>query len=151
MVGCVAIAADERRSGQGQTGLGSDEMHDPLFIAVPRNIRNAEIAHIVLKRLNLQTACLVGNGSHPASAVVRRNIMISNSDGAARIADTTVRRPQPLERLRTGHFVHQVPVDVEQDRPVVELGHDMRSEEHTSELQSLMRNSYAVFCLKKTK
>src|SRR3546814_4658458 len=26
---------------------------------------------------------------------------------------------------------------------------EMRSEEHTSELQSLMRNSYAVFCLKK--
>src|SRR3546814_2604253 len=26
---------------------------------------------------------------------------------------------------------------------------DGRSEEHTSELQSLMRNSYAVFCLKK--
>src|SRR3546814_11818782 len=26
-----------------------------------------------------------------------------------------------------------------------------RSEEHTSELQSLMRNSYAVFCLKKKK
>src|SRR3546814_4789249 len=28
---------------------------------------------------------------------------------------------------------------------------DHRSEEHTSELQSLMRNSYAVFCLKKKK
>src|SRR3546814_6295166 len=28
---------------------------------------------------------------------------------------------------------------------------DFRSEEHTSELQSLMRISYAVFCLKKTK
>src|SRR3546814_6849878 len=27
----------------------------------------------------------------------------------------------------------------------------IRSEEHTSELQSLMRNSYAVFCLKKKK
>src|SRR3546814_8658861 len=27
----------------------------------------------------------------------------------------------------------------------------VRSEEHTSELQSLMRSSYAVFCLKKTK
>src|SRR3546814_10638986 len=27
--------------------------------------------------------------------------------------------------------------------------HDTRSEEHTSELQSLMRISYAVFCLKK--
>src|SRR3546814_7937917 len=29
--------------------------------------------------------------------------------------------------------------------------YDVRSEEHTSELQSLMRISYAVFCLKKTK
>src|SRR3546814_6829948 len=28
---------------------------------------------------------------------------------------------------------------------------EIRSEEHTSELQSLMRISYAVFCLKKTK
>src|SRR3546814_7804630 len=27
----------------------------------------------------------------------------------------------------------------------------IRSEEHTSELQSLMRNSYAVFCLKRKK
>src|SRR3546814_4093259 len=30
-----------------------------------------------------------------------------------------------------------------------EVVHADRSEEHTSELQSLMRNSYAVFCLKK--
>src|SRR3546814_5742008 len=29
------------------------------------------------------------------------------------------------------------------------FGEDGRSEEHTSELQSLMRNSYAVFCLEK--
>src|SRR3546814_3396289 len=38
---------------------------------------------------------------------------------------------------------------------IVRLGHieeeAKRSEEHTSELQSLMRNSYAVFCLKKKK
>src|SRR3546814_8429021 len=31
------------------------------------------------------------------------------------------------------------------------VAHRQRSEEHTSELQSLMRNSYAVFCLKKKK
>src|SRR3546814_6342297 len=31
------------------------------------------------------------------------------------------------------------------------LMHRIRSEEHTSELQSLMRISYAVFCLKKKK
>src|SRR3546814_6761200 len=31
------------------------------------------------------------------------------------------------------------------------IGPPLRSEEHTSELQSLMRISYAVFCLKKKK
>src|SRR3546814_8386570 len=43
-----------------------------------------------------------------------------------------------------GQLAHSVVVDVEP------LG-SRRSEEHTSELQSLMRISYAVFCLKKTK
>src|SRR3546814_3606392 len=36
-------------------------------------------------------------------------------------------------------------------RQRVALVGEMRSEEHTSELQSLMRISYAVFCLKKKK
>src|SRR3546814_9388182 len=40
------------------------------------------------------------------------------------------------------HFLHQI---------VADEADDQRSEEHTSELQSLMRNSYAVFCLKKKK
>src|SRR3546814_3034564 len=36
--------------------------------------------------------------------------------------------------------------------PAIEKGESVeRSEEHTSELQSLMRISYAVFCLKKKK
>src|SRR3546814_2213253 len=35
-------------------------------------------------------------------------------------------------------------------RQGLRMTHDVRSEEHTSELQSLMRISYAVFCLKKT-
>src|SRR3546814_5033559 len=37
------------------------------------------------------------------------------------------------------------------DRKGASLRHRDRSEEHTSELQSLMRISYAVFCLKKKK
>src|SRR3546814_6996390 len=50
----------------------------------------------------------------------------------------------------SGRFLHEVAGDL--------LGPDVplavvtgRSEEHTSELQSLMRISYAVFCLKKKK
>src|SRR3546814_3606924 len=38
----------------------------------------------------------------------------------------------------------------ETHRPIIDVG-EGRSEEHTSELQSLMRNSYAVCCLKKIK
>src|SRR3546814_6513003 len=34
---------------------------------------------------------------------------------------------------------------------ILRFGQGLRSEEHTSELQSLMRTSYAVFCLKKKK
>src|SRR3546814_5457097 len=37
------------------------------------------------------------------------------------------------------------------DRNTLAVGNALRSEEHTSELQSLMRISYAVFCLKKKK
>src|SRR3546814_7884697 len=43
--------------------------------------------------------------------------------------------------IRAGHFLHRGLT-----LPLTELD---RSEEHTSELQSLMRISYAVFCLKK--
>src|SRR3546814_8282483 len=39
----------------------------------------------------------------------------------------------------------------EQDIAIAERVAEIRSEEHTSELQSLMRLSYAVFCLKKHK
>src|SRR3546814_6071356 len=38
-----------------------------------------------------------------------------------------------------------------EDEADAEDADDRRSEEHTSELQSLMRISYAVFCLKKKK
>src|SRR3546814_4848193 len=42
-----------------------------------------------------------------------------------------------------GDLVHDIFVDLH----AVGSRHQRRSEEHTSELQSLMRSSYAVFCL----
>src|SRR3546814_3387926 len=63
-------------------------------------------------------------------------------------------RLQPCRRIRKA----QEPVGVQAYRPqmvVEQNGYSgvgpPRSEEHTSELQSLMRISYAVFCLKKKK
>src|SRR3546814_2539084 len=57
--------------------------------------------------------------------------------------------PGPMLRLREGRTVRlHVTNALEEDTSVHWHG---RSEEHTSELQSLMRISYAVFCLKKKK
>src|SRR3546814_2264389 len=51
------------------------------------------------------------------------------------------------------HLVEEVaslhPARPEVPQVVVQRRYFLRSEEHTSELQSLMRISYAVFCLKK--
>src|SRR3546814_5331831 len=57
-------------------------------------------------------------------------------------------------RLRPVPFVRppafRTPTD-DPTAPALRPGGVFRSEEHTSELQSLMRISYAVFCLKKKK
>src|SRR3546814_5240934 len=53
-------------------------------------------------------------------------------------------RPQPAARLRWYRREPADPGSAERRGREVK-----RSEEHTSELQSLMRISYAVFCLKK--
>src|SRR3546814_4195471 len=39
--------------------------------------------------------------------------------------------------------------NLDREKTVEKIRENFRSEEHTSELQSLMRISYAVFCLKK--
>src|SRR3546814_10560733 len=56
------------------------------------------------------------------------------------------------QRLRDGgHGRYAGLADGPDDRPRDRVVADLRSEEHTSELQSLMRISYAVFCLTKKK
>src|SRR3546814_2258783 len=59
------------------------------------------------------------------------------------VADVQVRK----QRQRLEHHAEVALVG----RQARHVGAVQRSEEHTSELQSLMRISYAVFCLKKKK
>src|SRR3546814_2104109 len=68
----------------------------------------------------------------------------SRSDGNYRLYGE-----EHIERLR---FIrHCRTLDMALDEVRTLLRYRDRSEEHTSELQSLMRISYAVFCLKKKK
>src|SRR3546814_6479894 len=77
---------------------------------------------------------LVGTGQHQLSAI----------DVAGLVLVQIEHRQRQAARFRRRHQARDVDV-----RIVRTCG--SRSEEHTSELQSLMRISYAVFCLKKKK
>src|SRR3546814_9205160 len=79
--------------------------------------------------------------------------LASGDDGAALAVILVVRR-ESLNQIREHLHIQSVKRlrTVERDESHrTTLFDEKRSEEHTSELQSLMRTSYAVFCLKKKK
>src|SRR3546814_9559512 len=88
-----------------------------------------------------------------AATIVLGGRFLRNIAGAARIFG---QQHGALDRrvalcLPAGDFGFVIgagAVEVHRHRPAARHG-SARSEEHTSELQSLMRISYAVFCLKK--
>src|SRR3546814_9413905 len=61
--------------------------------------------------------------------------------------ESGVHRVQRVPVTESGGRIHTSAATV----AVLPEAEEVRSEEHTSELQSLMRISYAVFCLKKKK
>src|SRR3546814_7413127 len=62
---------------------------------------------------------------------------------------TTLNADYPLLRFATGDLSATMPGNSPCGRTAPRIRGSMRSDEHTSELQSLMRLSYAVSCLKK--
>src|SRR3546814_8197086 len=83
-----------------------------------------------------------------------------DKDGAAgRLCHTRLREAEIFDirratrrdekALRDDGFGNPVAQHHKRRVPFRRLADGLRSEEHTSELQSLMRISYAVFCLKK--
>src|SRR3546814_7262890 len=75
-------------------------------------------------------------GPGPRGPLFQLGARITGSDGCAR-------PHQPC--------VDEIRCNVGERRVFGRIGEHRRSEEHTSEIQSLMRISYAVFCLKKKK
>src|SRR3546814_2234839 len=70
---------------------------------------------------------------------------ISAHDRAHTVRTAVRPDAQPRDLAQPGHIF---PLTAQPGGVLTRAGHTERSEEHTSELQSLMRISYAVFCLK---
>src|SRR3546814_10499207 len=75
----------------------------------------------------------------------RSNDEVSLLDPRVQGGDLVRARRREGPRLVHDRLIRVCGVDVPRERVLL-----LRSEEHTSELQSLMRLSYAVFCLNKT-
>src|SRR3546814_4425123 len=80
--------------------------------------------------------------SDVCSSDLQQRTFSRGQDDAAQIASPTGRR-----RVRCSHIEMIVRKETREHFRIAAIF--VRSEEHTSELQSLMRISYAVFCLKK--
>src|SRR3546814_10500362 len=86
-------------------------------------------------------------GHHEAQLQVRVQEIASLDDALRRVV--AVQHPVDRRQKGVGVAVAAAPADPARQRLRVAHARGGRSEEHTSELQSLMRISYAVFCLKK--
>src|SRR3546814_6004032 len=87
---------------------------------------------------------------------VKARIVSESLRPGVRVGEVAARyglNPNHLSSWRTmarqGKLVLPAPADAVEFAAMVVEPPEARSEEHTSELQSLMRISYAVFCLKK--
>src|SRR3546814_4775075 len=104
----------------------------PTDTLLPYTTRFRSRTMLVLRRVVIAGSI---DQNRQRRAGVRRVRTDANRDRAAIRLDHPSRRDERARAQRQQHGEQQ------QDR----------SEEHTSELQSLMRNSYAVLCLKKKK
>src|SRR3546814_2201105 len=74
---------------------------------------------------------------------------LSLHDALPICAEAVVIAPGEKRRIAHGDLHARFPTNWRSESPWMNAATNRRSEEHTSELQSLMRISYAVLCLKK--
>src|SRR3546814_2835891 len=98
-----------------------------------------------------------GRGTDPSNHGGERCAMIDNAKQTAGLAlvvllvaaASSAAAAAPHYQAEIRRTAYGIPHIRAQDEASLGFGMGYRSEEHTSELQSLMRISYAVFCLKK--
>src|SRR3546814_10169010 len=118
-------------------------LHDalPIYFRLPTYF--APVAPSARKREVWVSSCPSTTSKAPSSGAtwdfIRRQRLNEDSDMRTLMSAMGTARA-PVSATRLGHSSDSI-----------QIAASGRSEEHTSELQSLMRISYAVFCLKKKK
>src|SRR3546814_4336826 len=105
-------------------------------VAVPAQVTDRARVHVSLDRLQLANDLQRADLGRAADRAGRKR----------RAQHVDVAQPFAKRAGDLAHDVHDVAVAL--DHELLTDLHAARSDEHTSELQSLMRISYAVFCLK---
>src|SRR3546814_4760172 len=85
----------------------------------------------------------------PLSAAMRLGVNVDHVATLRQARGTVYPDPVEAGRIALAAGATSITVHLREDRRHIQDRDVARSEEHTSELQSLMRISYAVFCLKK--
>src|SRR5579863_424298 len=111
----MAVAADDRRPRQRKTLLRPDNVDDALAAIVLIIIFDAEFTGVLGHLLDLQPAFRILDA---LGAVGGLDIVVDHGERLLRRADLAAGHPEPLESLRAGHFVNEVPVDIDEARAV---------------------------------
>src|SRR3546814_9992092 len=132
----------------------SDVCSSDLEIFAQGNVSLVDLKHDPIVRV-------VTSGIETASALIECDIIVFATGfdaGSGGLIDMKLRGTEGFDlgeawkdgvRAYLGYSVTGFPNMLFHYGPLSPSGFSNRSEEHTSELQSLMRISYAVFCLKK--
>src|SRR3546814_10529114 len=136
--------AYEMRISDWSSDVCSSDLRGLLDIMLARRAARVDVdRHQSLGRVDHQITAgfqLDDGIEHPRQLILDAVTLIERDGVGILLHAACVARHQQLHKLLRG-LIALVAFDE----------HFLRSEEHTSELQSLMRISYAVFCLKKKK
>src|SRR3546814_1303343 len=124
--------------------IGNQTQAGRMFDGLVRGAVFAQADGVVSEHMH---HALFHQSSH-AQGVAR--VVGKSQESAAKRQVTAVQRNTIHDRCHA-ELAHTVVDMAAKLQMLLTCTHGLRSEEHTSELQSLMRTSYAVFCLKKKK
>src|SRR3546814_4140725 len=135
----MSLGAKSRRRRRPKAGAGG-HLPPRAFAPAPSQLPDAALSPVGRRTFLLRRPAHV-QAAEAGRSVVRRHVHF----GLEFQFVETVKQAEQQFAFRGLHAGEQLLLESQRQR------RDLRSEEHTSELQSLMRISYAVFCLTKKK